>query len=209
MTVAFCDTETTGLHPTAHHVWEVGLILPDGEEHRWFLPVDLGGADPFALDIGQYHRRHPNGYAYEPPTTPASWDFDDHGLVPTKQFAHDFARLTFGVHLAGAVVSFDDRRLSDLLRREGHEPRWHYHVICCETLAAGWLAGYAAGLTEKAVGAADLPTATIRLCLDAASPPWDSSDLSKAVGVNSDDFEKHTALGDCRWAKAVYQAVLG
>ena len=36
-----------------------------------------------------------------------------------------------------------------------------------------------------------------------------SNQLSLAVGVDPDDYDRHTALGDCRWAKAIYQAVIG
>lgn len=31
----------------------------------------------------------------------------------------------------------------------------------------------------------------------------------RAVGVDPDRFEKHTAIGDARWAKACYEAVMG
>lgn len=45
--------------------------------------------------------------------------------------------------------------------------------------------------------------------LDALAPPWDSEAVSRAVGVNPDDFERHTAMGDVRWAMAIYDAVMG
>ncbi len=41
-----------------------------------------------------------------------------------------------------------------------------------------------------------------------AIPPWDSNKLSLAVGVDPDDFDRHTALGDARWAKAIYERVI-
>ena len=58
----FIDTETTGLDPDRHAIWEVALITPDGNEHVWQFPVDEMSADPFALDIGRYwDRRWPDG----------------------------------------------------------------------------------------------------------------------------------------------------
>ena len=57
MTLAFIDTETTGLDPDRHSIWEVGLITPDGDEHLWQFPVEEMSADPFALEIGRYWER--------------------------------------------------------------------------------------------------------------------------------------------------------
>lgn len=56
--VAFVDTETTGLDPDRHKIWEVALITPNGDEHVWQFPIDEMAADPAALDIGRYWERH-------------------------------------------------------------------------------------------------------------------------------------------------------
>jgi hypothetical protein len=190
--VAFVDTETTGLDPDRHEIWEVGLILPDGSEHEWQLPVDLSRADPIALNIGRFHERRwkwdsvigVGQPAVEFQTNPA-------------RFAFDFVRLTRGLHLAGAVVSFDADRLWRLLRANGQCPMWHYHLIDVEGLAAGWLAGRGCKPADDRGYGAD------------PRPPWRSDALSMAVGVDPDDFDRHTALGDARWAKAIYEAVMG
>jgi hypothetical protein len=42
-----------------------------------------------------------------------------------------------------------------------------------------------------------------------AAPPWDSEVLSRAVGVDPNAYERHTALGDARWARDIYDAVTG
>lgn len=91
-------------------------------------------------------------------------------------------------HLAGAVISFDEERLRRLLWKHGYSPRWHYHLIDVETLAEGYLAGVEFG--------------------ESIELPWNSETLSRAVNVNPDDFDRHTALGDARWAKAIYEAVM-
>ena len=163
MSVAFVDTETTGLDPDRHEIWEVGLIVDD-EEHHWFLPVDLGRADSYALAIGQFHQR-----------------FDSSEVSELARFAEEFSRMTRGRHLVGAVISFDEERLRKLLKANGACPEWHYHVVDVEALVAGKLG---------------------------VVPPWDSSALTAMVGIDSEAFDKHTALGDARWAKALYDAVM-
>lgn len=183
--LCFIDTETTGLDPDVHEIWEVGAIVDD-EEHHWFLPVDLGRADAMALKIGHFHER---------------WQSSELGrsfmnaATPLDVFARDFAALTRGRHLVGAVPSFDDERLRKLLRANGACPEWHYHLIDVETLAVGYLWGQVQGDV--------IPDPVIRKL------PWDSEALSKAVGVMPpNESERHTALSDARWAKRIYEAVI-
>lgn len=200
-TLAFCDTETTGLDPDRHEIWEVALLLepqPDAEgkqapsqEHHWFLPVDLGKADPYALTIGGFYER------WEEPVR----DITRQGYTTTRSdpeviedFAKEFAKLTHGTHLVGAVPSFDEERLRKLLRRNGACPGWHYQPIDVETLIAGFLRGSGSRSVDTDV-------------LEALELPWDSNKLSMAAGVNPDLFERHTALGDVLWAKALWGRV--
>lgn len=203
--VCFVDTETTGLDPDRHEIWEVGLILPDGSEHEWQLPVDLSRADPIALNIGRFHDRRPmsgteNYRPWGPEKHEGKWVIHSERM---PEWCSEFVRLTRGLHLAGAVVSFDAERLWRLLRANGQCPMWHYHLIDVEALAVGFLAGRWAIAQKYAdvVRASDVVGNT--------TPPWKSVDLSRAVGVEPEDFDKHTALGDARWAKAIYEAVMG
>lgn len=178
--VVFVDCETTGLDPERHEIWEVALIhdSADGwKEHVWYLPVDLGRADPAALQLGRFHERL-------------------HGImVDPRVFASVFARLTRGKHLAGAVVSFDEERLRKLLRANGACPEWHYHLIDVEALAVGYLHGKGGMVAGQEGGW--LP-----------GLPWNSDELTAALGVDISDLDRHTALGDARWAKAIYEAVV-
>lgn len=172
--VCFVDTETTGLHPDRHEIWEVGLITPDGAEHEWLLPVHhLEDADPFALQIGGFHERYPYGNVY----TPAP---EKLRLTVRRQFARDFARLTHGCHLAGAVVSFDEERLRRLLLSQGVQPGWHHRLFCVETLTAGKLGRIVGGLSK---------------CAD-------------ALGISYDPDELHTALADARLARRIWRTVV-
>jgi hypothetical protein len=112
----------------------------------------------------------------------------DHDLALTGfQAARLIADLTSNkAHVVGAVPNFDTERLALLLRRYGIEPRWHYHLIDVENLAVGYLAGKGALI----------------------APPWDSDELSARLGIVVPKEERHTALGDARWARDLYDAVM-
>ena len=199
--ICFIDTETTGLDPDRHAIWEVALITPDGDEHVWQFPVDEMAADPFALDIGRYWDRRwgtDNDVSvlnaiYEAHNAKSRRkNFPDEGRAfgPGSLWARHFRDLTAGCHLAGAVVSFDEERLRRLLHSLGVLHRWHYHLIDVEALAVGYLA---AGSRHPA---------------QSLTPPWKSDSLSAALGIKISDEDRHTALGDARWAKAIYDAVM-
>lgn len=203
--VVFVDTETTGLDPIRHQIWEVGLINSDDIEHRWFLPVDLAKADLVALNIGRYHERHPYGHA-----TPWVTDFE---VTRPERFAEEFAKLTWGKHLAGAVVSFDAERLARLLRANGQCPGWHYHLIDVEALAVGYIAGCRQAVDDVVDTTGEALWAGTHSWHVAeghdVTPPWKSDQLTETLGITVDDMDKHTALGDARWAKAIYDKVMG
>jgi hypothetical protein len=112
----------------------------------------------------------------------------DHDLaLHTRPAADLIADLTGNkAHIVGAVPNFDTERLALLLRAHGYRPGWHYHLIDVENLVVGYLAGKGTVLT----------------------PPWDSDHLSAAVGVIAPKEERHTALGDARWARDIYDAVM-
>ena len=190
--VCFVDCETTGLDPDRHAIWEVGLITPDGAEHLWQFPVDEMSADPVALDIGRYWDRHwstdndvdpldATYHAHERKSRRKNFPSEGRSIRPSQSWARYFRDLTAGCHLAGAVVSFDEERLRRLLHSAGVLHRWNYHLVDVEGLAAGALG---------------------------VDPPWDSEELSRRIGVDPGKFDRHTALGDARWAKAVYGAVM-
>lgn len=198
--LCFIDTETTGLDPDRQEVWEVACVIrsEDGSEteHVWQLPVRLGDADAIALNIGRYHERR---WPEEPSDHESVVRWLEDGLAGTAEvvvppdlmflWAREFVDLTRGCHLVGAVVSFDADRLWRLLRRLDECPMWHYHLIDIEALAAGFVMGQ------------DGST----MC--DPRPPWKSEELSRWVGVDPEQFDRHTALGDAKWAQALYDAV--
>lgn len=211
--IAVVDTETTGVHP-GRRAWEVAIIRrePDGTEatlHAFVADVDLSAADPFGLKIGRFYERHPK-FARTPEFAAAIDRARGLGLeVPEDipcldedELAPMIERMTRGAHLVGAVPNFDAEVFADMLRRHQLTPAWHYHLVDVETLAVGCLAGQTDAARMEIDQSATLP--------DVANLPWRSDDLSRACGVEppSDD-ERHTALGDARWAMRLYDAIVG
>jgi hypothetical protein len=189
--LAFLDTETDGVHP-GRRLWEIAIIRrePDGRETEWqaFVEIDLSTANPFGLRVGRFYDRHPLG-RYLAGLEP---ELDYPGRTPAYTTAYDVtrsvARLTHGAHLVGAVPSFDAEVLDTLLRAHGLVPAWHYHLICAEVLAVGALA--AKGLHFP--------------------PPYGSNELTEALDIEpAAEEDRHTALGDARWAMRMYDAVMG
>ena len=193
--IVFVDCETDGVHP-GRKPWEIAIIRrdDDGEEREisFFVEIDLSTADPFGLKIGGFYERHPIGRAITALGPLVNWPSDQPRsigaiYVTRRRAAELVARWTHGAHWVGAVPNFDTEVLDRLLREQGFAPAWHYHLIDVEAMAVGYAAG-------KGIG--------IEL-------PWKSDELMNAIGVGSPtEAERHTALGDARWARRAYDAVM-
>lgn len=179
--IVVLDTETTSLRRD-RRAWEVGMIRIDETGVRelgiYVADVDLSNADPKSLEIGGFYQRH---LRYRPPGSTGGGN----EAMTEANAAGLVEQWTRGAHIVGAVPNFDTEVLGDMLFRHRLCPAWHYHLTDVETLVAGYLLGKG----------------------DGPKLPWKSDDLSRAVGVNPDDFDRHTALGDCRWALAQLRVV--
>ena len=214
--ICFVDCETTSLRPD-RRAWEIGLIVrepgKDDAEHQWFIDaydLDLGNADVMSLKIGRFYERHPQ---YQSGRTPG--EIDDYEFeVPALR---DVERLTRGAHLVGAVPNFDTEVLGARMRANGICPSWHYHLVDIEALAVGWLNGRRSRQNEIVDGYPlenDGKEAPGLVRRNSPGPwdvplPWKSDDLSRAIGVTVSDEDRHTALGDAKFARAIYDAVTG
>lgn len=200
--IAFVDTETTGLS-LDDEIWEFAAIVreEDGSETtcHMFIEHDPAKCNRLPRDFLADHR------ARFPQSSSPQWHDD---VVPQEDAAMTIAALLGDnkTHIVGCVPNFDTERLALLLRRFGMEPRWHYHLLDVENLAVGWLNGVAARAIDEAKMRGEEPP---RLDRSRTLPPWDSEAISRAVGVDPDRFERHTALGDVRWAAALFDAVTG
>jgi len=179
MSVAFIDFETTGLDPDRHVIWELAVIV-DGVEHCWQQKLNVGQL--VAADpVSQKMTRFESRYHATTALTVAN----------SLGGGDRFSELTQGRHLVGAIPSFDEERIRrQWVERFGWPTAgfpWHYHIVDVEALAIGALAAQGWRV----------------------DPPWESEDLSRALEVPMiSDADRHTALGDARWAKAIHQAVM-
>lgn len=184
--VVYADVETTGLH-RGRRIWEVALIRRDdpasaaGEEVTWLMiaDVDLSHADSKALEIGGFYDRHPQ-YA---DTRPKPSGTRKPELVSERGAAKIVERATRGARLVGVNPTFDHTSLSRMLYAFGYHPAWDYWPLDLKSLAIGRL-----GLTGNEV---------IR-----------SDDLAERCGVQPVTTDRHTALGDARWAQRWHEATL-
>lgn len=202
--ILFTDTETTGLDPRLHHAWEIAVIRRDTtgleDEYLWQVRPDLTNADPDALRIGRFEERF---------AVPDGWDaaqFDADGTLLMKLTLHEMLFdlqnvINCGGVMVGSNAPFDDTMIKKLLWAHERTTKWQYRAVDIATLAAGYRYGQAASGAYG--GDFTFPT-------DYPAVPYKSYDLSRSVGVEPPAKDvAHTALGDARWHKAVYDAVTG
>jgi len=117
--LVYIDTETTGLDPNLHEIWEIAWAVNDGDIMSRNLPHSLITADPQALAMNGYYDR--GLFAYE-----------DQEFLDVK-----LKKILTGNTLVAANPAFD---AAFLRARWGVAP-WHYRMIDVESMALGIL-GY-------------------------------------------------------------------
>ncbi|WP_454232189.1 hypothetical protein [Mycolicibacterium fortuitum] len=160
-------------------IWEFAAVRRDGET----------GVES---ELHLFIQHDPDGWLDELPDSFANdyrARFDESNAFCRSGAARSIASFLGGrPHVVGAVPNFDTARIShQLLAPRGILDPWHYHLIDVENLAAGFLAATAFPI----------------------QPPWNSNELSAAVGVDPEQFDRHTAMGDVLWVRAQYDAVMG
>lgn len=182
-TLVFLDTETTSLRHD-RRVWEVGLIVRDGVlrdgrlDDREFSWF-VGRDD---LDLGNADLMSLKiGHFYE-----RHPEYSHHPVARNAdrselEVVRRVDTLTRGATIVGAVPWFDTDVLGQRMRANGLCPSWHYHLVDVETLAAGALR---------------------------QPPPWGFDSLLAAYGLEYDEADRHTALGDARMVRDLYDAVM-
>ena len=115
MTFVYLDTETTGLDPDRHEVWEIAYAVDGGPILSGVVAHSLRYADPTALAM--------NGYL-------------DRGTVGVPSDVESICRSALeGATLVGANPAFD---AAFLRARWGVAP-WHYRMLDVEAYAMGAL----------------------------------------------------------------------
>lgn len=210
------DVESTSL--TADYgtgkgtIWELALIqygAPDDptfrRERMWRMKPDPAKADPVALQVGRYYERTKDmcadckspSCAYDLTQPPLSKGGKPEWSSPLA-VAQYVAPLLAGATLVAAVPSFDATKfLAAFLSHHGESPEpWHYRIRDIGSLAFGHLHG----LRHRYAGEG-VPEI----------PPLDAStdDFARALGVDPEAFERHSALGDCRLVLAMMDVITG
>lgn len=122
--LAFIDTETTGLDPDTHEILEIAIVTqsPRGRLHHYHTkikPENIENAHPKALEINGY-AENPNAWKHAPLMSEA-------GVLITTTLKNTV--------LVGHNVGFDISMLKAHLHRSGCEARLPYHHIDTMTLA--------------------------------------------------------------------------
>lgn len=202
--IVFADVETTGTDLSRHAVWEIGLVVLDGDQdtrYCWQIRPDLSTADPMALRVGRYYERchliangvgaairvtHPSMpsrdslHASDPDNTLPRVGGPVPSLLDAHAVAAELAPLLDGASLAAANVAFDASFLAAFLRANGQCPSWDYHLVEVESYAAGAL-GWV--------------------------PPWKLDKLMTELGATIPEDQRHTALGDAVGIFELWKAV--
>jgi hypothetical protein len=181
----FLDTETTGLDLN-DDIWEFAAIRrePDGvtTELHLFIEHDEQKCRNLPESFLTDHLARFPSHKTETPRSSAA-----------HQIGHFLSR-NGGErpHIVGAVPNFDTERIALLLGTVLRSPEWHHHLIDVENLAVGWL------VRQIPLGGRN----------DLLTPPWESDDLSRAVGIDPPGDERHTAMGDVLWAMHLYDHIM-
>lgn len=176
MKLVFIDTETTSLDRRRRLIWDLALIV---REPRGDLEFQ------WFLDVDLRHAdpaslRIGRYYQRHPdPCRTGRGREEAAGPARPAEVLPFVADLLQGATLAGSVPSFDEETLARQLRQtSGLQPTWGYHILDVVTLAAGRL-----GLAT----------------------PWGLDRVSAAAGLPPiPDADRHTALGDARAARDLY-----
>lgn len=199
--LAFVDCETTGLDPNNHSMWELAVIRRENGsdiEHLWQIRLakwEIEQADPKALEINRYEERFalPDDYQAGEMLHACGTPHP----VKRDELRSDLAMLLEGAVLVGSNPDFD----ASFLRMFLDAKPWHYRTVDIATLAAG----YRFGQRDSGAYGGDFAFDG-----DLPAQPFSSRRLSQAVGVEPPaEGVAHTALGDARWARDVYDAVTG
>jgi len=179
------DCETTSLTPShadgTGMIWELALIdRSGGTEFLWRMEPNLARADPGALRVGQYYARtakmkHRDTLAHD-----LSGSGGQRGGAWSSPLAVSLilARLLDDATLMAANPAFDAGFMADLMRTNGQAPTWHYRLRDFGSMAWGYLQGHPEGEI---------------LDMDAST-----DDFARALGVDPEKYQRHSALGDCR-----------
>lgn len=203
------DCETTSLVPDYATgkgvIWELALMERDCDAERLYrMEPDRALADPGALKVGRFDERtksmkHPltAGSGLDSGITDIAWTGFQFWSNPADLAPH-VAGLLDGATLIAANPTFDAGFLAAFLAAHNCEPRWHYRLRDIGSMAWGYLSACMALGAEGRDAVKGLPA------MDAST-----DDFARALGVDPETFDRHTALGDCALVDAMLRVMEG
>lgn len=196
--IVFLDTETTGLGED-DEIWEIAAIYRHPDGTLWDLEIlvqhdfrKVRHLDrPFRIDWAT--RYDPRLAISKPRAATQLANFVtncDPDLPPAV--------------VMGANPSFDIRHITKLLTHLDPDEwpdgvRMHYRPVDIGAIAYGYL---------QAIAQVTAPDPDVHELLERGLP-WSSDEVSRALGVDPDDFARHTAMGDVRWVMAIWDRITG
>lgn len=187
--LVFLDTETLGLHPDAP-IWEFAAI------RRFSQPVkgrDVTYSEKTGSELSMHFTIQHENADHWLADLPDQFIVDyDARYIHEKAWCEALAaqaiwELTHETVIIGSNPGFDLERLTKLLQRNHFEPSWHYHPLDISSINMGYLAG------RDELEGVDLK----------------SDALARAVGVDANNYERHTAMGDVLWTRAQWDNTVG
>ena len=190
--IVFMDCETVSLIPGPATIWELAVIVrAEGgdDEYLWQIRPDLTTAHPISLTIGGYYKRclisscAPGSVKVI--TSPEECPYP---LLPKGacELAASLAPTLAGAHIIATNPGFDTDHVAAFLRANGECPTWDYHLTDIASLVRG----------HAAAAGRSLPF------------PLKVTDAAAAVGIDSSAYDAHTALGDTRLVRDIFDAVM-
>jgi len=231
--IAILDTETTSLDERTGDLWELGLILrqidDDGEvrdwAYWWQVRPDLTNASPNSVLIGRYYERSRvttvnmgMGKRLAPsidkPKDDLAWTHHYSGKPPAlgdyyrdetaTWIAAQVASMLDGATIVANNPAFDRKFLEKFLSANGQILTASHRMIDIRTLMIGYIHGANdAAPLENTFRPRVVDLVREWLYGDTDNPSWE------IVGVTQDPATAHTALGDARLVREVYDAICG
>jgi hypothetical protein len=181
--LVFLDTETTSLRHD-RRAWDVALIVRESNEDGTVTDTEHQWfVDCEDLDLGNADLKslEIGGFYERHPMLKSGTHISYVGVDLEERVMAEVERHTRGAVIVGAVPNFDTEVLGNQMRDHGICPSWHYHLVDVEALAAGRF---------------KLP------------PKWSFDEVLNLYGLRYDEADRHTAIGDARMVRDVYDAIM-
>lgn len=214
--IVFLDTETTGLGPD-DEIWEIAAVRRDWDGNV----LTKTTMQLFVEHDEKKCRRLPDAFREDHDArfpSPCSSRVDSRAAAADamrdlfRRDEHDTRPVVVGIN-----PGFDLGHISRLIatHRPVADPApWDYTPVDARHLAVGALIAFPVRFVTGATpddrfvgGVVYAPAEAVEVHPRFEGPPWASEEVSRAIGVDPDNFDRHTAMGDVLWAMAIYDAV--